>query len=197
MVEVAGKNMNKMSPRGFVRHGVAYIPEDRQKHGLVLSFSIADNQVLRTYNRHPFANGLWRKEKAVFDNARRLLKRFDIRARDHMISVDTLSGGNQQKVIISRELSRDIKLLIANQPTRGVDVGSIEYIHTRILDLRHQGVAILLISTELDEVMALSDRIGVMVGGKINHEFDAGTTDRTQIGLMMSGVQAADNHMSI
>ncbi|HUF40211.1 MAG TPA: ABC transporter ATP-binding protein [Anaerolineales bacterium] len=177
-----------LDPRALIELGLAHVPEDRQKHGLVLPYHIGDNQVLCTYYQSPFANGIQRNERAILNNAQRLISQFDIRgAPGPLVPVRNLSGGNQQKVIIARELSRDVHLLIANQPTRGLDVGSIEYIHRQVLDLRDQGVAVLLISAELDEVLSLSDRIAVMFHGEIIKILPAEKATRSSLGLMMAG----------
>jgi ABC-type uncharacterized transport system ATPase subunit len=182
-----GKRLSPGDPRERVSAGMGHIPEDRVRDGLVLPFSIADNQVLSTYHRYPFAVSMIRRKRAIYKNAARLIDRFDIRAPAPETAAGSLSGGNQQKVIVSRELSRDICFLLANQPTRGLDVGSIEYIHGQIVAMRDRGVAVLLISAELDEIMALSDRIGVMYRGELVRVFDAAETTREQLGLLMAG----------
>ncbi len=176
-----------MSPRALVELGVAHIPEDRQKHGLVLPYHIGDNAVLCTYYVPPFAKGLQRNEQAVLSNAERLIAQFDVRTPGPMVPAANLSGGNQQKVIIAREFSRDVHLLIANQPTRGLDVGSIEYIHRRIVEMRDHGVAVLLVSAELDEILSLADRIAVIFHGEIIEIMDAKEATRTKLGLLMAG----------
>jgi ABC-type uncharacterized transport system ATPase subunit len=186
-VVLNGKEIPELKPRLNVEAGQAHIPEDRHKHGLVLAFSIADNEVLCTYYQHPFAHGMQRDQNAVLDNAIKLVERFDIRTPSPLLPARKLSGGNQQKVIVARELSRPIKLLIANQPTRGLDVGSIEYIHKQIVEMRDQGVAVLLVSAELDEIMSLSDRIAVMYHGQIVATMDADKTTRAELGLLMAG----------
>jgi simple sugar transport system ATP-binding protein len=186
-VLLGGKEIPELSPRLNVEAGQAHIPEDRHKHGLVLAYSIADNEVLCTYYQPPFAKGLQRNQKAVMANAIKLIDRFDIRTPSPNLPTRNLSGGNQQKVIVARELSRPIKLLIANQPTRGLDVGSIEYIHRQIVDMRDQGVAVLLVSAELDEITSLSDRIAVMYEGRLVGEVDAAHAVVEEIGLMMAG----------
>lgn len=175
------------NPRFLIEHGLAHIPEDRQKHGLVLPYSIVDNLVLCTYYRKPFASGLQRNGRATLENAQKLIAEFDVRTPGPLVPAGNLSGGNQQKVIVARELSRPVKLLIANQPTRGLDVGSIEYIHQRIIEQRDDGVAVLLISAELDEIMSLADRILVMFHGQIVAEMQAEEATREQLGLLMAG----------
>jgi general nucleoside transport system ATP-binding protein len=186
-VVLNGKEIPELKPRLNVEAGQAHIPEDRHKHGLVLAFSIADNEVLCTYYQPPFAHGMQRDQNAVFDNAVKLVERFDIRTPSPLLPVRKLSGGNQQKVIVARELSRPIKLLVANQPTRGLDVGSIEYIHKQIVEMRDQGVAVLLVSAELDEILSLSDRIAVMFHGQIVATMDADKATRAELGLLMAG----------
>ena len=176
-----------LDPRALIELGLAHVPEDRQKHGLVLPYHIGDNEVLCTYYKPPFARGWQRNEQAILNNAERLIAQFDIRTPGPMVPAGNLSGGNQQKVIIARELSRDVHLLVANQPTRGLDVGSIEYIHRQIISLRDEGVAVLLISAELDEILSLSDRIAVMFHGEIIKILPAKQATRSILGLLMAG----------
>jgi len=175
-------------PRRVIEAQVSHIPEDRQKHGLVLSFPVRDNMALCTYYLAPFAQGLEIDFAALDERARELVKKYDVRTPDIMTNVGTLSGGNQQKVIVARELTRPVKLLIANQPTRGLDVGSIEFIHQQIVDARDKGAAVLLISAELDEIMGLSDRIAVMYKGRVLETMDARDATREKLGLLMAGV---------
>ena len=174
-------------PRTLTENGVSHIPEDRQKHGLVLSYSIADNLVLCTYYKPPFAKGVQRDFQVIQENSQKLIKQFDVRTPGFDVPAGNLSGGNQQKVIVARELSRPVKLLIANQPTRGLDVGSIEYIHKQIIQERDQGAAVLLISAELDEIKSLADRIAVMFHGKIVAIVDANEVSKSELGLLMAG----------
>jgi ABC-type uncharacterized transport system ATPase subunit len=186
-VWLSDHKMPYKNPRNLIEHGMAHIPEDRHKHGLVLPYTLADNLVLCTYYREPFAVNGTRNDKAILDNALGLIKRFDVRAPGPNVPAATLSGGNQQKLIVARELSRPVKLLIANQPTRGLDVGSIEYIHRQIVDMRDTGIGVLLVSAELDEIMALSDRIAVMYRGQIVAVVNAADTTREELGLLMAG----------
>jgi simple sugar transport system ATP-binding protein len=179
-------------PRFLVENGMAHIPEDRQKHGLVLQHSIADNEVLNTYYRAPFANGLRRNPKAILENALRLIKEYDVRTPGPLVPAGNLSGGNQQKVIVARELSRGVSLLIANQPTRGLDVGSIEYIHSQIVEMRDKGAAVVLVSAELDEIMSLADRIVVIYHGQIVATMEAEMATREGLGLLMAGSSEED-----
>jgi len=182
-----GHDVTGKPPRPVIETGMAHIPEDRQRHGLVLSYAIADNLILCTYYLPPFGvNGVIRN-RAVDANARKLVQAFDIRTPSPYTAASKLSGGNQQKVIVARELSRSVHLLIANQPTRGLDVGSIEYIHRQIVDMRDRGVAVLLVSAELDEIMSLADRIAVIYRGQIVAVVDAGQVTRAELGLLMAG----------
>jgi simple sugar transport system ATP-binding protein len=178
-----------------LRAGVAHVPEDRIRDGLIATFSIAENLVLNTYDTPPFARGPVMDVDAVQVTARERVREFDIRSPSVDVAVSTLSGGNQQKVIIARELSRPIKLLIASQPTRGLDVGSIEYVHRRIVEARDQGVAVLIVSSELDEVLALADRIAVMFRGRVVGERGGGA-DRDEIGLLMAGGSGGDGEVT-
>ena len=184
-----GKKMPYGNPRKLIEAGLSHIPEDRHRHGLVLSYSVADNMVLCTYYKSPFARGLRRIHQAVLTNAEKLIVDFDVRTPGPMVKAGKLSGGNQQKVIVARELSRPVHLLVANQPTRGLDVGSIEYIHKRIIEERDKGAAVLLISAELDEIMSLADRIAVMYQGKIVSIHQADQVTKAELGLLMAGSQ--------
>ncbi len=187
-VKVLGQDVTNSSPRRIVELGVAHVPEDRQQDGLVLSFPVADNLALMTYYQPPFARGAVLQGDQILGNAQKLIEEFDIRTPSPLTPVGSLSGGNQQKVIVAREFSRPIRLLVAAQPTRGLDVGSIEYIHQRILEKRDQGCAILLVSSELDEILELSDRIGVMYRGKLVAVVPAEQATKENIGLLMAGV---------
>jgi simple sugar transport system ATP-binding protein len=186
-IMLAGKEIPELNPRLNVKAGQAHIPEDRHKHGLVLAYSIADNEVLCTYYQPPFARGIQRDQKAVLKNAEKLIKLYDIRTPSPHVPASNLSGGNQQKVIVARELSRNVKLLIANQPTRGLDVGSIEFIHREIVDMRDRGLAVLLVSAELDEIMSLSDRIVVLYRGQIVADVVPDQVTPAELGLYMAG----------
>lgn len=181
--------MPQANPRELVEHGMAHIPEDRHKHGLILQYPLTDNFVLCTYYQEPFSSHGVRNEKAIVELAELLIKRFDVRTPSAFTQAGDLSGGNQQKVIVARELSRDVKVVIANQPTRGLDVGSIEYIHRTLIDLRDKGVAVLVISSELDEIMSITDRIVVMYRGRIVDTVDAAQTTREELGLLMAGLK--------
>ena len=190
-IHLSGRDIHKCTPRQIIEQGVAHVPEDRQKHGLVLSFPLLDNMVLCTYYKPPFAKGVNMQEKPIAENGTVLVKQFDVRTPSIFVAASTLSGGNQQKVIVAREFSRPIKLLIASQPTRGLDVGSIEYIHGRIIEKRDEGTAVLVVSSELDEIIALSDRIAVMYRGRIVDILPAGAT-KEHLGLLMAGVKPED-----
>jgi len=200
-VMMSGKDTTHATPRQVMETGVSHVPEDRHKHGLVLSFPIRDNLVLCTYYQPPFAKGIEINEDIIIQHANQLVKTYDIRTPSIDTSAGSLSGGNQQKVIIAREVSRlaeeetTTPLLIASQPTRGLDVGSIEFIHQRILTARDSGAAVLLISAELDEIMSLSDRIAVMYKGQILDTLDAQTATREQLGLLMAGITTEDAHV--
>ncbi len=185
-LRLAGVDLTHTSVRQRIHDGLADIPEDRQLDGLVLSLSIAENLILDQYDVAPFAHLGVRNLSAMRANGDRALNEFDIRAVNENVPVGTLSGGNQQKVVVARELARRVKALIASQPTRGLDVGSIEYVHRRIVEARDDGAAVLIISSELDEVLALGDRVAVMYRGRIVGIVDPGV-GRETIGLMMAG----------
>jgi simple sugar transport system ATP-binding protein len=186
-VRIMGQDVTNASPRTITELGVAHIPEDRQRDGLVLPFPIYDNLMLCTYYNPPFAQGPALQFQRIYDYAHRLVDEFDVRTPGIDLPAQNLSGGNQQKVIVAREFSRPIQLLVAAQPTRGLDVGSIEYIHRRLIEKRDEGVAILLVSVELDEIMAISDRIAVMYEGRIVGTMDADKVSREELGLLMAG----------
>ncbi len=174
-------------PRAVRELGVAYIPEDREKDGLVGGYSIADNLVLATYYEEPFASRGVRDFDAVAQQAEELVEQFDVRTPSINTPVQSLSGGNKQKVIVARELSKENRLVVASQPTRGVDVGSIEFIHNQLITARDAGAAVLLVSAELDEIFGLADRIAVIYEGRIVAELDPTTTTREEVGLFMAG----------
>ena len=188
-VSVLGQDTTHASPRQIIEVGTAHVPEDRQQDGLVLSFPVVDNLVLNTYYLPPFANGISLKHDEIEKAGSKRVELFDIRTPSIFLPTSNLSGGNQQKVIVAREFSRPIRLLIASQPTRGLDVGSIEYIHNRIMEKRDEGTAVLLVSPELDEVMSLSHRIAVMFEGKIIAILPAAEATRERLGLLMAGIQ--------
>jgi len=185
-VVIAGKNVTNATPRQITDLGVGHVPEDRSKHGVVGPFTIADNLVLNCYHIPPFSRRGLRNADAIQEHAEKIVREFDVRTPSTQVAAGTLSGGNQQKVIVARELSGVVKLLVVAQPTRGLDVGSIEFIHRRIIDLRDQGAAVLLVSAELDEVLSLSDRIGVIYRGTLVDTLDRADATRDGIGLLMA-----------
>ena len=185
-VALAGHDITNASPRRMHELGVAYVPADRHRFGLILAFSVQDNLVLNRYMNPPFARGIVRNEDACLAEANQEIKEFDIRTPSAAVHAGTLSGGNQQKLVVAREFDRDLKLLVLDQPTRGLDVGSIEFIHNQIIAKRNAGTAILLVSAELDEVLEVSDRIAVMYAGRLVGEMDARTADKNEVGLLMA-----------
>jgi simple sugar transport system ATP-binding protein len=185
-IRVAGRECQHATPRQMLDVGVGHIPEDRQRRGLVLEFSIAENIALHDYAEPPEAKWGWLFPKRMIERARELIKMFDVRGGGPLTRAGGLSGGNQQKVVAAREISRDPKVLIAAQPTRGLDVGAIEYLHRRLVEERDEGRAILLISLELEEILSLSDRILVLYEGRIVGEHE-GEVSEEQIGLEMLG----------
>lgn len=187
VIRLEDADITRAKPRESLDAGVGFIPEDRSTDGIIASFSIADNLVLDQFRSSSFSSLGSLKRGAITRNARDKEKEYDIRLTSIEDPVSSLSGGNQQKVVVAREMSRDLTLLVANQPTRGVDVGSIEFIHRRIVEVRDQGCAVLLISSELDEVVSLADRIAVMYRGRIVGIVPA-DTGRDVLGLMMAGV---------
>ncbi|MFK3984570.1 ABC transporter ATP-binding protein [Micromonospora sp. NPDC050397] len=186
-VSLAGERIDGWSTKRVLRAGVGYVPEDRSVDGLVKEFSVAENLVLDIYDRAPFGAGLRLRPDEIARSAGERIAQFDVRTPSADAPVGTLSGGNQQKVIVARELSRPLKLFVAAQPTRGVDVGSIEFIHQRIIRERDIGTAVLVISSELDEVIGLADRIAVMYRGRILGIVGP-DTPREEIGLLMAGI---------
>jgi ABC-type uncharacterized transport system ATPase subunit len=193
-VRIGNVSTANASPRRILELGVAHVPEDRQRDGLVLSYPLMDNLVLNTYYLPPFAHSSLIDEPAVMAAAADRIEQFDVMAASVFAPASTLSGGNQQKLIIAREFSRPIRLLIASQPTRGLDVGATEYTHQRILEKRDEGCAVFLVSPELDEVMALSDRIAVMYEGKIMAILPAEEASREDVGLLMTGARVESDH---
>lgn len=189
-VIIAGEDATGKLPRTITELDVAHIPEDREKHGLVGSYTIADNLVLNRYYRSPFSRRAVLDREEIAENAAQLVKQFDVRTPSIYTHASSLSGGNKQKVIVAREFSRPVKLLIANQPTRGIDVGSIEFIHNQIVAQRDAGVAVLLVSAELDEILSLSDRVAVMFDGRIVKTLPIEEATRERVGLLMAGSEA-------
>jgi general nucleoside transport system ATP-binding protein len=185
-VVIAGRDITRRPTRSRLRW-LSNVPADRHRNGLVLEFSVADNLVLAEYDRRPYANGIVRMLHVIRNHALELMKAFDVRAQSPEQSAGSLSGGNQQKVVLARELSTQPQLLIASQPTRGLDVGSIEFVHSRLVSQRDKGLAVLLVSSELDEVLSLADRVAVIYRGKIVAELEGDAIDRDKIGLLMAG----------
>ncbi len=186
-IALNGNEITSFSTRKITESGIAHIPEDRHKHGLVLDFSIGDNMVLQSYYQHPFSKAGVLNFPQINEHAKRLIEEFDVRTPSHQTPARALSGGNQQKAIIAREIDRDPDLLIAAQPTRGLDVGAIEFIHRRLLDQRQKGKGVLLISFELEEIMNLSDRIAVIYDGEIISVVKPSETSEEELGLLMAG----------
>jgi len=194
-IALDNEDLTGMTTKQILRSGVGYVPEDRSLDGVVKEFSVAENLVLDTYDRPPYGNAWRLNPGAIATAARERVEQFDIRTSSPDAAVGTLSGGNQQKVVVAREMSRPLRLFIAAQPTRGVDVGSIEFIHGRIVQERDVGTAVLVVSSELDEVVGLADRIAVMYRGRILAVVSP-DTPRDQLGLLMAGItstsEAAD-----
>jgi simple sugar transport system ATP-binding protein len=185
-ITVAGHDISQANARESIDAGVGHIPEDRHRRGLVLEFSLAENLALHDYRKQPASHFGILSPGRLVSRARGLLEEFDVRGGGAQTLAGALSGGNQQKVVIARELSDDPQLLVAAQPTRGLDVGAIEFVHRRLVEERDRGRAILLISFELDEILGLSDRILVMYGGRIVGEYGPGVSE-LDLGVAMAG----------
>ncbi|MFJ2508715.1 ABC transporter ATP-binding protein [Arthrobacter citreus] len=190
-IKLGGEELVGRSVAQIIDAGVGFVPEDRSVDGLVGTFTVAENLVLNRYNKAPFARGLSMRPAVVAENAAEKIDEFDIRTQSAEAAAGTLSGGNQQKVVMARELSRPLSLFIASQPTRGVDVGSIEFLHKRIVAERDGGTPVMIVSTELDEVLELADRIAVLYSGRLMG-IVPGNTSRDVLGLMMAGMSAED-----
>jgi ABC-type uncharacterized transport system ATPase subunit len=187
-VRVGGREVTTESARHHYDEGLGHIPEDRHRRGLVLDFTLAENLALHDYEKEPFARLGWLRPGRMIAAARRLLKEFDVRGGGPRTRAAALSGGNQQKVVVAREVARDPRALIAAQPTRGLDVGAIEFVHRRLVEERDEGRAVLLISLEIDEILSLSDRILVLYEGRIVAEFGPDVTEE-ELGIAMTGGQ--------
>jgi general nucleoside transport system ATP-binding protein len=185
-VTLDDKDVTGHSPRQMYEAGVAYVPADRHRFGLVLSFPISDNLALTDYYHAPYSRGILRNQSAIDAMAEERIASFDIRTPSADVKASTLSGGNQQKIVVARELGQDLRLLVLDQPTRGLDVGSIEFIHTQAIAKRDAGTAILLVSAELDEVLEVSDRVAVMYRGRIVAIVDGRTADKNAVGILMT-----------
>jgi simple sugar transport system ATP-binding protein len=196
-VALGGTSLLGKTPKDVRELGVCYIPEDRRERGLILPYSVADNLIFGIEDKSPFSRGGVFDFRRILQYARELIPKFDIRPPRPEVPVGTLSGGNQQKVVLAREFSENPKLLIASQPTRGLDVGAAQFVHEGLVDKRSQGVAVLLVSAELDEIMALSDRIAVIYEGQIMGIFKAGAVDENELGLLMTGGAEKTEEQSI
>jgi len=194
-ITLYGESIIGRAPHRVLHEGVGYVPEDRQHDGLVGQLSVAENLVLDLYDRDEFSRGPALRLDEIRRNARERIEEFDVRTPSADVPAGTLSGGNQQKVVLAREMSRPLRLFIASQPTRGVDVGAQEFIHKRLVAERDRGTPVVIISTELDEVLALADRIAVVYRGKIIGVLPAGSS-RDEVGLMMAGVSAREAHVA-
>jgi simple sugar transport system ATP-binding protein len=191
-VTVSGKDVFNKSPKETFEAGISSIPADRQKHGLILDFSIEDNMILQHFDEAPYSSKSFLNRKTIRAHATELMEKFDVRPRGtEGKPAGTLSGGNQQKVIIAREVTNDKELLIAVNPTRGLDVGAIEFVHKYLVEQRNRNRAVLLVSFELDEVMDLSDRIEVIFDGQITGSVAGGEADEKELGFMMAGGKKA------
>ena len=186
-IVLGGRDITHASTHSTLEAGLGFIPADRQRMGIVLELPIADNLVLSRFDRKPFANWIVRSFGAVREYALKLIKTFDIRAESPDQPAGSLSGGNQQKLVVAREIGTQPKVLLASQPTRGVDVGSIEFIHRRLVEERDNGMGVLLVSSELDEVLSLADRLAVVYRGRVVALLDQKDADRDRVGLLMAG----------
>jgi ABC-type uncharacterized transport system ATPase subunit len=185
-ITLNGEDVTADGPRALHEKQLAFVPADRHRFGLVLSFPLTDNVVLTDYHSEPYSHGMVRDEAAIAKRAEEAIEQFDVRTPSANVTAGTLSGGNQQKLIVAREFDRELKLLVLDQPTRGLDVGSIEFIHNEIIKKRDAGTAVLLVSAELDEVLEISDRIAVMYRGKIVDIVDGRTASKEAVGLLMA-----------
>ncbi len=188
-ISMNGTDITRKSPRFIIHSGVSHIPAERQAMGAVMDFPLDDNAILGTWFETPFSKNMLLDQRQSHDYAHNLVVTYEVKTRNIRVAFHDLSGGNQQKFVVGRELHRQPQLLLAVQPTRGVDIGSTEFIHQKLLEQREKGVAILLISTELDEIFALSDRIAVMYQGRIMGILPSETANRETVGLMMAGSQ--------
>jgi len=197
-ITLVGKDITNLKPRKITETGLGHIPQDRHRHGLVLNFSVGENFVLQSYYHEPFSKIGVLQNREIYNYANKLIEEYDVRTQSAYEPARALSGGNQQKVIIGREIDRDPDLLIAAQPTRGLDVGAIEFIHKRLIEQRDNGKAVLLVSFELDEVMNVSDRIAVIFDGQILDIVNPKETNEQELGLLMAGHKVdRDNHQQM
>jgi simple sugar transport system ATP-binding protein len=186
-IELEGRSVSGLDTHDRKRQGVAHIPEDRHRRGLVLSFDLASNLILGLHRDPPISGGVLLNNNVITERARRLVKEYDVRPQNIDLPARSLSGGNQQKLVVAREFDIKPKLILVSQPTRGVDIGATEFIHRKLVELRDEGAAVLLVSAELDEVLSLSDRVIVIYEGHIVGEVDPRTVTEEEIGLMMTG----------
>ena len=194
-INFKNKDITRESIRNRINSGIAHIPEDRHKRGLVLDYTIEENMVLEVYDKKPFSNKGLLNKKEIKKYAEKIIDEFDVRSGEGAESIArSLSGGNQQKAIIGREIELNPELLIAAQPTRGLDVGSIEYIHKRLVEQRDSGKAVLLVSLELDEILNVSDRIAIINNGELIGVVIADETNENEVGLMMAGIKGGEKH---
>ncbi len=196
-INLNGEEIINKSSRQIIDKGVGHIPEDRHKRGLILKYSLYENAVLGKHHKSPFSKGIVMNYKAIREHCNTLIEEFDVRTPNDEVNASALSGGNQQKLIAAREISKDPDLLIASQPTRGLDVGAIEYIHKRLVKEREDGKAVLLVSLELDEILSLSDRIAVMYDGKIVEILDRKDATEQKLGILMAGGTLEDNKKEV
>ena len=187
LIELDGEDITHSKTREIIDKGVGHIPEDRHKRGLVLEYTLAENMILGLHNKKPFSKNKLMNYEAINAHGKKLINEFDVRTPNEQVLAKSLSGGNQQKVIIAREFYKNPKLLIAAQPTRGLDVGAIEFVHKRLIEQRNNNKAVLLVSMELDEVMSLADRIAVIYDGRIVGVVDAENATEKELGIMMAG----------
>ena len=187
-IQFAGREISRLAARKRKELGIAHIPEDRHKRGLLLDFDLAENSILGVHYHQPITtNGGFLSFTAIGSKIGKIIDNFDVRPANRALAARTLSGGNQQKLVIGREFDLHPKLLLVSQPTRGVDIGAIEFIHRKLIELRDAGTAVLLVSAELEEVTALADRLLVISEGKIVGQVDPQTTSIEEIGLLMTG----------
>ena len=186
--EKISDNLGLLNPRELKEKGLAHVPEDRQRMGLVTDFKAYENLIFGYHDQEPYSKSSIMKENQILDYSKKVMEEYDVRPRSPNLMTSNFSGGNQQKIILSRELNEKPKVLLVGQPTRGVDIGAIEFIHQRLIDMRDRGAAILLVSVELDEVLSLSDRIVVMFDGKIVGEKENKNVTDRELGLLMAGV---------
>ncbi|MGM0445727.1 MAG: ABC transporter ATP-binding protein [Bacillota bacterium] len=191
-IRFKGREIKSPQTKRLFEEGISHIPEDRQRRGLIMDFKLYENLILGRHHKKPYVKGWSLDNKKIKEEARRLIKEFDVRTPSENVEAKSLSGGNQQKLIVAREFDRQPDLLVAAQPTRGIDVGAIEYIHNKLVEQRDNGKAILLISLELDEILALSDRIAVIYEGKIVDILDREEATEEKLGLMMAGAESEE-----